>query len=360
MGVMEKTSEHASAEGDLSVPIGTSEFGSTIILDIRKLPHLIMSGMTGTGKSTFIHSILNSLLLKNSPDMLRLILIDFKRVELPLYNSVAHLLAPVIIDTKRAVMTIRWLNEEADRRNSILLSAGDTNIETYQKRISDSPTKGKGPHENMPYILCVMDEFSDGMMSYPKEMEAAIARLTHLSRNIGIHLILSTSRPNTSVITATLKENIPARAIFQVASSVDSRHLLGVAGAEARQRPGGMLFLKSEMTYPTDIQASNISEAEIKENIQKVIKKYGTTASVSTSISYDEDLDDQTYKEALEIVIESDKVSTSFLQRKMGLGYSRAAQIIDRLEEDGIIGPAIGAKPREVIKKPKNRGISHN
>jgi len=335
---------------DLSVVLGKDEFGSNVTIEISKLPYLLVSGITGTGKSTLIHNILTSLLLKNSPERLKLLLADFKQVDLPLYETVPHLLAQVILEPKKAILALKWLQKEADRRQALLKDARTTNIEEYHKEISEV----KDSRDPMPYILCIVDEFSDAMMSYPREFEDAILRLTQVSRVVGISLIISTSRPSNKVITAAIKANIPTRAVFQVDSPTDSRWLLGIAGAETSRSTGRMLFRKSGMTFPIDIQTLLISESEVKKSIKEIRNKYGSASFIEyTQTMSDDDSSDELYEQAQEIVIEAGKASTSFLQRKLQIGYARAARLVDMLEERGVIGDGSGAKPREVLNKKR-------
>ncbi len=294
---------------------------------------------------------------------------DPTRVELTLYTSIPHPLTPVITDAKKAILAIKWLAKEMERRYNILETESVRDISSYHENIV-APAIGKDISEEekmpeaMPYIVVVIDELADIMATYPRELEAGIVRLAQMSRAVGIHLILSTQRPSVKVITGLIKANIPARVAFQVASQIDSRTILDTGGAEKLLGAGDMLFLSGEMSKPRRIQAPLISESEVKKVVQWIARESGEqipseidfsektgsgTDAIFSSMTKDEDDDDELYPEAKRTVIEAGKASTSYLQRKLGLGYARAARLMDLLEERGVIGPADGAKPREVI-----------
>jgi DNA segregation ATPase FtsK/SpoIIIE, S-DNA-T family len=327
-----------------------------------------------------IHAVITSLLYRNSPDNLKFIMVDPKRVELTLYNKIPHLLTPVITDAKKAILALKWAAKEMDRRYDVLQAEGLQNIGSYHKNIVEPAIKKlaknkdgeeKTTLETMPYIVIIIDELADIMQTYPRELEAAIVRLAQMSRAVGIHLILSTQRPSVNVITGLIKANIPSRIALQVSSQIDSRTILDMGGAEKLLGAGDMLYLSGEMSQPQRIQSAYISEGETKSVVKHLIKSYeseipseinltGATQSEEGSFagknifegSIGDDKmaeEDDLYEDAKQTVIEAGKASTSYLQRKLGVGYARAARLIDMLEERGVIGPGSGAKPREVL-----------
>jgi S-DNA-T family DNA segregation ATPase FtsK/SpoIIIE len=341
------------------------------------MPHLLIAGATGSGKSVTIHALIVSLLYRNSPEMLKFIMIDPKRVELTLYNKIPHLLTPVITDAKKAILSLKWAAKEMDRRYDVLQANGVRDIDSYHKNIyepslkkvkvnkSGTEDEELGP-EPLPYIVVVIDELADIMQTYPRELEAGIVRLAQMSRAVGIHLMLSTQRPSVNVITGLIKANIPARLALQVASQVDSRTILDTIGAEKLLGAGDMLYLSGEMSKPTRIQSAFISESEVKKVVKYLSDSYADeltdTLNLTENSTKSPDAifsatlddegggeDDDMYDEARRIVTEAGKASTSYIQRKLRVGYSRAARLMDLLEERGVIGPADGSKPRSVI-----------
>jgi S-DNA-T family DNA segregation ATPase FtsK/SpoIIIE len=308
-------------------------------------------------------------------------MIDPKRVELTLYRSLPHLLTPVITDAKRAIMALRWAGKEMQRRYDILEQERVRDIESYHQNIltpaleklrskGGKLEEGEKTPEAMPYIVVIIDEIADIMQSFPRELEAAIVRLAQMSRAVGIHLVLSTQRPSVNVITGLIKANVPTRVALQVASQIDSRTILDQGGAESLLGAGDMLYLSAEMNKPVRLQNPFISESEVKKVVDFItshneaelpieIAPQGTEASssglgaASTGGSFgdEEEVDDDMYEAARAAVIEAGKASTSYIQRKLRVGYARAARLIDLLEERGVIGPGDGAKPREVLDK---------
>lgn len=354
----------------LLVALGRSITGQAHFADIARMPHLLVAGTTGAGKSVCIHDFVVSLLYRAGPERLRFIMVDPKRVELTLYNSIPHLLTPVITDAKKAILALKWLAKEMDRRYNVLEAEKVRDIGSYHENIVKPALEkgipdGEEMPEAMPYIVLIIDELADIMQTYPRELEAGIVRLAQMSRAVGIHLILSTQRPSVKVITGLIKANIPSRVAFQVSSQIDSRTILDMGGAEELLGAGDMLFLSNEMSKPRRIQGGYISETEVKKVVAFVAKnndaplsgvdfseggdgQKGAPNSIFSAME-DEDVDDDKYAEAKAAVLEAGKASTSYLQRKLGIGYSRAARLIDILEEKGVIGPGSGAKPREVI-----------
>ncbi len=350
----------------LLIGLGRSITGAAHFADLARMPHVLVAGTTGSGKSVCIHDFIVSLLYRAGPECLRFIMVDPKRVELTLYNNIPHLLTPVITDAKKAILALKWLAKEMERRYNVLEAERVRDISSYHENIVvpaiAKGDTGKPMPEAMPYIVVIIDELADIMSAYPRELEAGIVRLAQMSRAVGIHLILSTQRPSVKVITGLIKANIPARVAFQVASQIDSRTILDTGGAEKLLGAGDMLFLSNDMSKPRRIQAPFISETEVKRVVSHVVRNNdaGPLDSVdfseskqneSSSIfaSLEEEDGDEKYAEAKAAVLEAGKASTSYLQRKLGVGYSRAAKLIDMLEEHGVIGAADGAKPREVI-----------
>ncbi len=368
-----ESEEYQTSPKHLLLGLGRGVSGKLYFADLGKMPHVLIAGATGSGKSVTIHAIINSLLYRNGPDNLRFIMIDPKRVELTLYNKIPHLLTPVITDAKKAILSLKWAAKEMDRRYDILQAESVRDISSYHKKVAESKkSKTKGdeePMEKMPFIVIIIDELADIMMAYPRELESAIVRLAQMSRAVGIHLILSTQRPSVNVITGLIKANIPARIALQVASQIDSRTILDASGAEKLLGAGDMLYISGEMSKPTRIQSPFMSEAEVKA-VVKYLAGLGTDTvpdeinfsqgSISNerdslfSSSFEDEGngdDDDLYEDARAIVIEAGKASTSYLQRRLRVGYARAARLMDMLEDRSVIGPGDGAKPRTVLVK---------
>lgn len=340
--------------GGLGFALGRDVSGEPIFSNIDKMPHLLVAGATGSGKSILIHSLLLSLLYKNSPATLRLILIDPKRVELSIYEGLPHLIGPVVVDNKKAVGVFRWAISEMDRRYDLLLAAGSRDIKGYN---------AGNPEEQLPYLLIVIDELADLMTSYGREVEGFIVRLAQMARATGIHLILSTQRPSVEVITGLIKANITSRVALQVASQIDSRTILDTSGAEKLLGHGDLLYISSELSKPKRIQGTYVTEEET-DKVAKFIKEHNKSEETEAPFSiengkatngesplfdgYLEEDGDELYDEAVRVVSEAKKASASLLQRRLKVGYARAARLLDLMEAKGVIGPGDGAKPRDV------------
>ncbi len=354
----------------LLIPLGKNVTGNAIFANLAKMPHLLVAGATGTGKSIFIHSAILSLLYHNPPESLRFIMIDPKRVELTVYNKIPHLLTRVITDAKKAILILKWACKEMERRYEVLLQSDVRDIWAYHEKYES--------YNSMPYLVIVIDELADMMATYPREMEASIVRLAQMSRAVGIHLVVSTQRPSVEVITGLIKANITSRIALQVASQVDSRTILDMGGAEKLLGNGDMLFLAGDTAKPRRIQGPMISEKEIKKVVKYIAEQYKNadfeelsgeelkTDNLEKIDSFDplqldlnldeEEIDDELYEEAKSLVIKTGKASSSYLQRRFRIGYARAARLLDILEERGVVGPGEGAKPREVLIKDTESG----
>lgn len=359
-------------EKPLLVCLGKGITGQAIFNDVAKMPHMLIAGATGSGKSVTIHAILTSLLYRNSPDDLKFIMIDPKRVELTLYNKIPHLLTNVITDAKKSILSLKWAAKEMDRRYEILEKYAVRDIKSYQdtvvkpalESLKNKVIEADQVPPPMPYIVIVIDELADIMQAFPRELESAIVRLAQMSRAVGIHLILSTQRPSVNVITGLIKANVPTRLALQVASQIDSRTILDMPGAEKLLGAGDMLFMSGDMAKPIRVQSAFISETEVKKVVEWLASNYesqvselpfeeqtgvaGILESLDGGNGGNEDLDDL-FNEAKAAVMSAGKGSTSYIQRKLGVGYARAARLMDQLEEQGIVGPENGSKPREVL-----------
>jgi len=355
----------------LLVVLGRNIMGRPMYMEINKTPHLLVAGTTGSGKSVCVNSIIVSLLMRTRPDEVKLMLVDPKKVELSVYNGAPHLMAPVVTDPKKASIALKNLVVEMEKRYDRFSETGTKNIETYNNYI-DKHNQTSAPNEmlpRLPYIVAIIDELADLMLVAAKEVEDSILRITQMARAAGIHLIVATQRPSTDVITGVVKANIPSRIAFAVGSSIDSRTILDMVGAEKLLGKGDMLFKPMGENIPIRIQGTYVSDDEVKRVVDFTVNQQKANYDLSLTMaqdgkdsnpnhSYDdeeEEYDDPLYNEIVEFVITTGKVSASLLQRKYRLGYNRAARIVDLLEERGIIGPANGSKPREVLVKLENK-----
>lgn len=348
----------------LLVTLGKNILGKPIFCEINKTPHLLVAGSTGSGKSVCINSMLISLLMRTKPDEVKLVLVDPKKVELSMYNGVPHLLTPVVTDPKKANIVLKKIVVEMERRYELFEKSGTKNIAGYNALI-DKRNKTKDEHgqeRKLPFIVVIIDELADLMLVAAKEVEDSIMRITQMARAAGIHLIVATQRPSTDVITGVVKANIPSRISFAVSSSIDSRTILDMTGAEKLLGKGDMLFLPQGENIPVRVQGTFISDEEIKEVVDFTIRqqkaRYDETMQMSeeemrgTTMTDEKDATEEPlYNEIVEFVVTQGKASASLLQRRFRLGYNRAARAIDLLEERGIVGPPNGSKPREVLVK---------
>ncbi|KKR76687.1 MAG: cell division FtsK/SpoIIIE [Candidatus Levybacteria bacterium GW2011_GWA2_40_8] len=349
------------SKSKLTISMGLDVSGNPIVADVSKMPHVLIAGTTGSGKSVMINSVIASLLFRASPEELKFILIDPKRVELTGYNGIPHLMTPVIVDTDKILSALRWAMKTMDERYKIFAEKGVRNIEAFNEMAG---------FQSLPYIVIIVDELADLMAYAPVEVEDAIARLAQMARATGIHLIVSTQRPSVDVITGLIKANIPARIAFNVSSMIDSRVILDTPGAEKLLGRGDMLYIPPDQAKPSRIQGAFVSDKEIKKLVDFLREKrpeveYTSEITEMTSGrrgvgpgGIGPNISDPKFEQAVRIVIEYDKASASFLQRKLSIGYSKAASFIDAMEEAGVVGPADGAKPRDILVKNPDDALS--
>lgn len=355
-------------KNNLTLAIGKDVSGKSWTYDLSKMPHMLVAGATNSGKSVCLNALIVSLLYQNNPDDLKFIMVDPKRVELPMYNGIPHLLTPVITDVPKTINALKWCLNEMDRRFEIL----------SQKRKKDIQSFNASSKEKLPYLVFIIDELADLMVAASRDIEGSVIRLAQMARAVGIHLILATQRPSVDVITGLIKANMPARIAFSVASGVDSKTILDSLGAEKLLGQGDMLFITAEISKPKRLQGAFVSELEIKKVVNYIKEKGGhpnylegiTDRQKVSGIGGHglnggrSDDDDELLEEAKELIINSGKASASFLQRRLSVGYARAARLLDILEDRGVIGPANGAKPREIMVSKEqyeaiiNQGIS--
>jgi S-DNA-T family DNA segregation ATPase FtsK/SpoIIIE len=355
-----ESEEMSSRKSKLAVALGLDVSGKPVVADISKMPHLLVAGQTGSGKSVAINTFLASILYRSSPSEVKFIMVDPKRVELTGYNDIPHLLSPVIVENDKVLSALKWLTREMDRRYELFSKAGARNIESYNEMSG---------FQALPYIVLFIDELADIMLLSPVEVEEAITRLAQMSRAVGIHMVLATQRPSVNVITGLIKANIPARIAFAVSSLIDSRVILDTQGAEKLLGRGDMLYLPPDQAKPTRIQGAFVSDTEIK-GLLNFIRNQGVpvqyTEEVTTltksgkvpvpGVTGDTD---NMFADAVKIVCQYDRASASLLQRRLSMGYARAARVIDQLEAAGVIGPSDGtSKPRDVLIKDAEEFLS--
>jgi DNA segregation ATPase FtsK/SpoIIIE, S-DNA-T family len=345
----------------LTLALGKTIHGEPFMTDLASMPHLLIAGSTGTGKSVGLNAMLTSILYRATPDDVRLIMIDPKRLELGVYEDIPHLLSPVVVDPKKASNALRWAVREMEERYKTLAAFGVRNIEQYNRNMrqlingKENTESGEAPRL-LPFVVVVVDELADLMMVAGNEVEESIARLAQMARAVGIHLILATQRPSVDVITGLIKANLPARISFRVSSKIDSRTILDGNGAEQLLGRGDMLFLPPASSQKVRLHGPYISEQE-SARLASFLRKQGKPVFDET-ITVEEEKGgadkiefekDELYDEAARIVVQSGQASISYLQRKMRIGFSRAARLIDMMEAEGLVSPATGGKPREVL-----------
>jgi len=343
-------------KAEVPVVLGKDITGEAVTVDLAQMPHLLIAGATGSGKSVCVNSMILTILYQKPPSECRLILIDPKIVELKLYNDIPHLLTPVITESKKAFQALQYCIYEMERRYACLDSMGVRDIRSYNRRIKERDIAA----EYMPYIVVVIDEFADLMATTGKELESTVARLAAMSRAVGVHLVLATQRPSIDVITGLIKANIPSRIAFMVASKMDSRIIIDMVGAEKLLGKGDMLYAGAVDPFPVRMQGAFVSEEEV-ERVVDYVKSLGAPDYIDDEIFYDDeeestdpslfyDGDDPLYEKALEIVMQQGKASASYIQRRLKIGYNRAARLVEQMEHQGVVGPAQGSKPRELLR----------
>jgi DNA segregation ATPase FtsK/SpoIIIE, S-DNA-T family len=343
---------------EIPLALGKDILGEAQVIDLIQTPHLLIGGATNSGKSVLVNSIICSILFRKSPDEVRLFLIDPKIVELKLYNGCPHLLTPVITDPKKAFQALQYCISEMERRYTLLDAMGVRDIRSFNKKAK------KERVQRLPYIVIVIDEFADLMATTGKELESTLARLAAMARAIGIHMVLATQRPSIDVITGLIKANIPSRIAFMVANKFDSRIIIDAVGAEKLLGKGDMLFSAAWNPFPTRIQGAYIDDEEI-DAVTEYVKKLGPPQYIEDEVFFDDEEtndfegepgNDPLFERALAIVVSQGKASASYLQRRLKVGYNRAARLVEEMEMRGIVGPAQGSKPREIIHVPSKGG----
>jgi len=339
----------------LVVGLGRDIAGEAKLTKLNKMPHLLVAGSTGSGKSVCINSIIVSILMRAKPHEVKMMMIDPKMVELSVYNGIPHLLAPVVTDARKASEALKKVVSEMERRYDLFSHTGTRNIEGYNKHIDRFNEENGEKHPHLPFIIVIVDELADLMLVAAGDVEDSIMRLAQMARAAGIHLIIATQRPSVNVITGVIKANIPSRIAFAVSSQIDSRTILDTGGAERLLGRGDMLFLPSGESKPVRVQGAFVSDEEVQDIVSYVISQQQAQYQ-EEMIPTDEDIaptvDDDTdelFNEAVRLVVEQDNASVSFLQRKLKIGYARAARIMDQMEEHGVVGPAEKSKPRQIL-----------
>jgi S-DNA-T family DNA segregation ATPase FtsK/SpoIIIE len=355
--IIEQELQREGKRPEIPVVMGKDVSGDTALsIDLTQMPHLLIAGATGSGKSVCVNSLILSILYQLPPSECRLILIDPKIVELKLYNDIPHLLTPVITEPKKAFQALQYCIYEMERRYACLDSMGVRDIRNYNKRIKERNIA----QEHMPYIVVIIDEFADLMATTGKELESTLARLAAMSRAVGIHLVLATQRPSIDVITGLIKANIPSRIAFMVANKIDSRIIIDAVGAEKLLGKGDMLYAGITDPFPIRMQGAFVSEEEV-EAVVAHVKTFGGPDYIDDEIFFDEEeeeadqslfsgADDPLYEKALEIVLQQGKASASYIQRRLKIGYNRAARLVEEMEHRGVVGPAQGSKPRDLLR----------
>ena len=362
--------EWRSVEEPLGFAVGKDISGAPVVGELNKMPHVLIAGQTGSGKSVMINTLLCSLLYRNAPSDMKLILVDPKQVEMAPYADIPHLLTPVIVEPEKTISALKWAVNEMERRYTLLAQEKVRDIKSYNDKVKDKHVSVEDDDGNMqevdegrmPYVVIVIDELADLMMVAARDVEALIVRIAQKARAVGIHLVLATQRPSVDVITGLIKANIPARIAFTVASQVDSRTILDQIGAEKLLGQGDMLMKTATMPKPKRIQGAWVMDQEVAKitdhlrmqsapqyNDEIISQPVHLNGKGGVVMDFDHEGGDDMFRDAVQVVLQNHKASTSLLQRKLRVGYSRAARIMEEMEEQGIIGPADGARPREVL-----------
>ncbi len=351
----------AKSRSNLSLALGKDISGNPYVADLAKMPHLLVAGATGTGKSVSVNAMILSILFKATPEDVRLLMVDPKMLELSAYEGIPHLITPVITDPKKAAGALKSIVTEMGRRYKLMAEKGSKNIEKYNQQLEDDKNADGEEHKRLPYIVIIIDELADLMMTSGKDVEECLVRLSQMARASGIHLMIATQRPSVDVVTGLIKTNFPARIAFQLPSRTDSRTILDTGGAETLLGEGDMLFLPPGTSKLQRVHGVYVSETEIKK-VTGFWKNQGSPLYDSViieeaeSLENDEDADlgeefMRRYNEAVEMASQLEMISTSYIQRRFRIGYNTAARIIEKMEKDGIVGPAQGSRPREVFKR---------
>ena len=354
-----ESDEFRDSDAAIPVILGKDIGGGNQVIDLTKTPHLLIAGATGSGKSVCVNSLIGSILYSKTPQEVKMIMVDPKIVELKLYNDIPHLLAPVITEPKKALQALQWCLYEMERRYSLLDTQGVRDMKTYNKRVKDRQLAT----EPLPYIVVLVDELADLMATSGKELEGIIARLAAMSRAVGIHLVLATQRPSVDVITGLIKANFPSRIAFMTAQKTDSRTIIDAVGAEKLLGRGDMLFTSAWDPFPSRMQGAFLAEEEV-ERLADFVKTLGEPEYIDEEMFFDDEEedefrleaasgDDPMFDKALEVVVSTRKASASYLQRRLKIGYNRAARLVEEMEARGIVGPANGSKPRDLLHVPE-------
>jgi DNA segregation ATPase FtsK/SpoIIIE, S-DNA-T family len=359
--VLEAT-QNNKPEAKLLIGLGRDITGEAVLAELNKMPHLLVAGSTGSGKSVCINGIITSILMRAKPHEVKLMMIDPKMVELNVYNGVPHLLAPVVTDAKKASQALKKVVSEMERRYELFSHTGTRNIEGYNDHVKRHNIEENDKQPLLPYIVVIVDELADLMMVASSDVEDSITRLAQMARAAGIHLIIATQRPSVDVITGVIKANIPSRIAFAVSSATDSRTILDMGGAEKLLGRGDMLFLPVGASKPVRVQGAFLSDNEVEETVNFVIGQQ--KAQYQEEMIPDDtpeavgEVDDDLYTEAVDLVVEMQTASVSMLQRRFRIGYTRAARLIDEMEARGIVGAYEGSKPRTVLQAKQNEEIN--
>ncbi|RMF78262.1 MAG: DNA translocase FtsK [Nitrospirae bacterium] len=349
----------------LPIALGKDIFGNPVVSDLARMPHLLVAGATGSGKSVCINSIIASLLFRARPDEVKLLMVDPKMLELLVYEGIPHLITPVVTDPKKAAVALNWAVKEMERRYTLLSAYGVRNLPSFNRMVAKmeregtlpEPAEGEPPLRPLPYMVVIIDELADLMLVASRDVEVAIARLAQMARAAGIHLVVATQRPSVDVLTGVIKANFPARIAFQVSSKTDSRTIIDANGAEALLGMGDMLFLPPGVGKVQRVHGTFLSDAEIKALADFVRSQQRAEYDLTVTVAEAEEEGgggeperDEVYEAAVAFAREQGRISVSLVQRKFRIGYNRAARVVEQMERDGIVGPADGAKPREVIR----------